>query len=99
MWQRVAEDYAPFDLDVTTEYPGSEDFLVRASPADQAYGIRVLVSPIGAVIKPGAGGVSYVGVFSEVGASLLCVSVYPCSGISASGPGRAFSSLCPANNS
>ena len=69
MWQRVAEDYAPFEIDVTTQYPGSEDFLVRSSLSDDHYGIRVLISPVGSVINPNVGGVSYVGLFSEVGAS------------------------------
>ena len=33
VWQRVAEDYAPFDVDVTTEYPG-EAAITRSSSAD-----------------------------------------------------------------
>ena len=72
VWQRVAEDYAPFEIDVTTQYAGSEDFLVRSSLSDDHYGIRVLISPVGSVINPNVGGVSYVGLFSEVGAAAPC---------------------------
>ncbi|MHB9116106.1 MAG: DUF7402 domain-containing protein, partial [Thermoleophilia bacterium] len=66
VWQRVAEDYAPFDVDVTTEYPG-EAALTRDSSQDQVYGMRVLVSPIAASIAPNSGGIAYVGVFDLVG--------------------------------
>ena len=64
MWQRVSEDYAPFDVDVTTEYPG-EAALTRSSSSDQVYGVRALVSAIGSYF--GGGGISYVGVFDSVG--------------------------------
>jgi hypothetical protein len=64
-WFRVAEDYAAFDVDVTTEYPG-EAALTRSSAGDDVYGTRALVSPISAIIAP-AGGIAYVGVFNEVG--------------------------------
>jgi hypothetical protein len=52
IWQRVAEDYAPFDIDVTTEVPVSfgarvghilvtskKDALGQAMPADRAGGV------------------------------------------------------------
>ena len=45
VWQRVAEDYAPFNVDVTTEYMG-EDAITRSGSADNNYGMRVLISPI-----------------------------------------------------
>lgn len=41
IWQRVAEDYAPFDVDVTTEQP-SPDRLSRSDVADQTFGMDVL---------------------------------------------------------
>jgi len=65
VWFRVAEDYAPFDVDVTTEYPG-EAALTRANQADQVYGTRALISPIASLIAP-AGGIAYLDAFSEVG--------------------------------
>jgi len=56
IWQRVAEDYAPFDVDVTTEDPGSESFK-KTGAADLNYGVRVCVGGDGAWCgKPGGGG-------------------------------------------
>lgn len=43
IWARVAEDYAPFQVDVTTEDPG-EAALARTSGTDQSYGARVVFS-------------------------------------------------------
>jgi PKD repeat protein len=53
----VAEDFAPFGVDVTTEDPGLEA-LRRTSSTDQAYGIRVVISPSSAWYG-NAGGVAY----------------------------------------
>src|SRR5687768_8369332 len=44
IWQRVAEDYAPFGVDVTTEDPGLEG-LRKTTSSDAAYGMRVVISP------------------------------------------------------
>ena len=65
IWRRVAEDYAPFNVDVTTEFTG-EAAITRSSNSDQVYGTRVLVSPISSYF-PDAGGVAYVDVFADVG--------------------------------
>lgn len=63
IWQRVAEDFAAFAVDVTTEDPGVE--ALRRSPStDQAYGVRVVISPSSGWY-PGAGGVAYVGSFTS----------------------------------
>ncbi len=62
IWQRVAEDYAPFAIDVTTEDPGLEA-LRRTSSTDFAYGVRVVISPTN-WYNTGAGGVAYLGSFS-----------------------------------
>ena len=40
----VAEDFAPFDVDVTTEPPGVEA-LRRTTTSDTSYGIRVVIGP------------------------------------------------------
>lgn len=64
VWQRVSEDYLPFEVDVTTEQP-PDDALARSSTADQQYGTRVLITPIGD-LDPGAGGRAYLGVFNRV---------------------------------
>ena len=65
VWQRVAEDYAPFDVDVTTEYPGAEA-LTRSSTADGTYGMFVVITPTSSWFGSG-GGVSYVGCFDNIG--------------------------------
>jgi len=62
IWQRVAEDYAPFDVDVTTEEP-SADLLNRTSSSDQLYGTRVVITRNNFGACSGCGGVAYVGVF------------------------------------
>ncbi len=61
IWKRVAEDYAPFAIDVTTEDPGVEA-LRKTSPSDNAFGIRVVISPTN-WYNTGAGGTAYVGSF------------------------------------
>ncbi len=44
IWQRVTEDYVPFDVNVTTADPGVEA-LRRTGTIDVAYGQRVVISP------------------------------------------------------
>lgn len=67
VWQSISDDFASFDVDVTTQYDGSEDFLTRSDVDDNKYGIRVLFSPISDHLCPTCGGLSYVGTFSETG--------------------------------
>jgi PKD repeat protein len=64
IWKRVAEDYSPFDVDITTEEP-SADALARSSGSDVQFGNRVIITPTN--FYPNAGGVSYVGTFDSVG--------------------------------
>src|SRR5258706_586717 len=59
IWQRVADDYAPFVIDVTTEDPGVEA-LRKTSPGDTAYGTRVVISPTN-WYSTSAGGTGYIG--------------------------------------
>jgi uncharacterized repeat protein (TIGR01451 family) len=75
VWLRVAEDYAPFDVDVTTEFPG-DAAITRSSLADQVFGTRVLISPIASQIVF-AGGVAYLGAFNQVGDYLKPALVFP----------------------
>ena len=65
-WQRVAEDYAPFGVNVTTQDPGTAA-INRSSSSDQSYGTRVVVDPTGWYYGPrcSCGGVAYVGVFDS----------------------------------
>ena len=62
-WQRVAEDYAPFDVDVTTEPPAASA-LSRSSSSDEQYGMHVVISPSSFYA---AAGIAYVGVFNMTG--------------------------------
>lgn len=67
IWQRVAEDYAAFDVDVTTETPPPEA-LSRSSASDTAFGTRVLISRDWTTntSRPcGCGGFAYLGVFDD----------------------------------
>jgi hypothetical protein len=69
VWQRVAEDYAPFDVDVTTEDPGF-DAIDRSSSSDTRYGTRALITKdtvVGGAC--GCGGIAYVGTFDTVQAA------------------------------
>ncbi len=66
VWQRVSEDFAPFDVDVTTEDPGAAG-LRRTSTSDTSYGMRALITPSDsaaeAICSSQCGGVAYVGVY------------------------------------
>ena len=69
VWQRVAEDYAPFDVDVTTQEP-AVGILERSSTSDNIYGTRAVVTADAAMQRVcGCGGVAYVGVFDLAGSS------------------------------
>lgn len=68
VWARVAEDFAPFDVNVTTKDPG-DAALVRTDGADQEYGVRVLITPsttAQADVCGGlCGGIAYMDWFSD----------------------------------
>jgi PKD repeat protein len=64
IWQRVAEDYAPFDVDVTTEAPAAE-VLTRNGSTDQVFGTTVLITSRNGVYSCSCGGVAYIGIFDE----------------------------------
>jgi len=66
IWQRVAEDYAPFDVDVTTEDPG-DAAIIRSSSSDSFYGTRAVISPTN-FVGSSIGGIAFVGVFNYPGA-------------------------------
>jgi hypothetical protein len=68
IWQRVAEDYAPFDVNVTTQDPGTAA-LNRSGSGDAVFGVRVVVTRdfTAATSKPcGCGGFAYLSVFDQV---------------------------------
>jgi subtilisin-like proprotein convertase family protein len=64
IWQRVVEDFSPFNVNVTTQEP-TLDRLIKSGTTDTAWGVRVAIGGssfdwFGA----GAGGVAYVGSFN-----------------------------------
>ncbi len=72
IWARMAEDFLPFDVDVTTEQPpedpdaaGTYPGLFRADGNDEEYGIRVVISESIEWFGEPAGGVAFLGIFDE----------------------------------
>jgi hypothetical protein len=64
IWQRVAEDYSPFDVDVTTEAPPAAR-LTRTDANDQEFGTTALVTNHNGVYSCSCGGVAYIGIYDD----------------------------------
>ena len=64
IWQRVAEDYSAFDVDVTTEAVPL-DQITRSGSADTVFGTTVLITQRTGVYNCSCGGVAYVGIFDD----------------------------------
>lgn len=64
VWQRVSEDYAPFDVDVTTEAV-TADLITRSGSTDDVYGTVVLITTRAGVYSCSCGGVAYLGIFDD----------------------------------
>jgi hypothetical protein len=56
IWQRVAGNYSPFDVDVTTELP-TDDKLLKTSSTDEYFGAHILITQRDANFCTGCGGV------------------------------------------
>lgn len=67
-WSAVAEDYAPFNVNVTTADPG-DAALDMTNGSDAVYGMRALITnnTNAVAAECGCGGVAYVGVFNYAG--------------------------------
>jgi hypothetical protein len=63
IWARVAEDYAPFDVDVTTRPPAEND-LINSGGDDTRWGMRVVVGGDGDWMQ-GAAGVAFMNSFGR----------------------------------
>ncbi|EGJ34607.1 MULTISPECIES: pre-peptidase C-terminal domain-containing protein [Moorena] len=63
IWQRVAEDFSPFDVNVTTAQP-SDDQLKKTSGSDSQWGIRVVIGGDGSWYQKGTGGLAYMDSFN-----------------------------------
>ncbi len=70
VWARVAEDYAPFSIDVTTQQPAVAR-IDRSRRSDKVYGTRVLISESrnaqSRICNLQCGGVAFINAFSAVG--------------------------------
>jgi hypothetical protein len=75
VWQRVAEDYAPFDVDVTTQEPTSAAVLTRTDSSDKVFGMRALITPSNSasskLCKGTCGGIAYTNVFDSTDSALV----------------------------
>lgn len=69
VWARMAEDFAPFDIDVTTEEPAAGG-LFRSSSSDTTYGTRVAFSSgtsiSSALCRSNCGGLAWIGTFDAI---------------------------------
>jgi PKD repeat protein len=64
IWQRVVEDYAPFDVNVTTQPPPA-GALTRSGSTDDVFGTTVLITSSSGVYSCSCGGVAYIGIFDD----------------------------------
>ncbi len=77
VWERVAEDYAPFNVNVTTQEPAA-DKMERTTTSDTFYGTRLLASNIQGVLgKAGSGGSAYLGTFDDIGENAKPPLIFP----------------------
>jgi Metallo-peptidase family M12B Reprolysin-like/Fibronectin type III domain len=89
VWRVVSEDFAPFDVDITTQLP-SEQALLQDSFSDPVYGINVVVTPDKSWVCNSCGGIAYIGVFSDY-PYYSPAWVFPTSSVSASSLGSVVS--------
>lgn len=72
VWRQVSEDYAPFDVDVTTQDPGLAG-ITRSSSSDTSYGTQLVITndptPRTDLCSGSCLGVAYVGTFDNVDSS------------------------------
>lgn len=68
VWARVSEDFAPFDVDVTTQEPAAGG-LWRSGTSDLTYGSRVAFSSgssVQSALCGGCGGLGWIGTFDVI---------------------------------
>ena len=77
VWKRVSEDYAIWDIDVTTEDPGLEA-IRRLATSDTKYGVRCVIGGSSTQwLGSAAGGVAYVGSFGRSVATTTTINDSP----------------------
>ena len=70
VWQAVAEDWAAFDVNVTTQRPASNDAFIRNTPSDNVFGAIAIVTPDRWTCTS-CGGVAYVDIFDPFAPSSM----------------------------
>jgi PKD repeat protein len=77
VWQAVSEDYAPFDVNVTTQQPDSSQLNIGGRN-DQRFGVSVVVTRAfaSARINAGVGGTSNIGSFDNTNNTKRTVLVF-----------------------
>lgn len=64
VWQRVVEDFSPFNVNVTTQAPAVSD-LIKSGAGDTRWGVRVVIGGSSYDwFRQGAGGVAYLNSFN-----------------------------------
>ncbi|MBD2495580.1 calcium-binding protein [Nostoc sp. FACHB-280] len=65
IWQRVAEDFSPFNVNVTTQAPTDINDLIKSGYTDTRWGVRVVIGgSSNDWYASGAGGVAYLDSFN-----------------------------------
>jgi serralysin len=65
IWQRVAEDFIPFNVNVTTQAPANINDLIKSGTGDTRWGVRVAIGGSSSDwYGAGAGGVAYINSFN-----------------------------------
>ncbi|MBU7581950.1 MAG: M10 family metallopeptidase C-terminal domain-containing protein [Nostoc sp. TH1S01] len=65
IWQRVAEDFSPFNVNVTTQAPTDINDLIKSGYTDTRWGVRVVIGgSSNDWYSSGAGGVAYLDSFN-----------------------------------
>jgi Ca2+-binding RTX toxin-like protein len=64
IWQRVAEDFSPFNVNVTTQAPTDINDLIKSSSTDTRWGVRVVIGGNSSWLGEGGGGIAYLGSFN-----------------------------------
>jgi hypothetical protein len=64
IWQRVAEDFSPFNVNVTTKAPTDLNDLIKSGTGDTRWGIRVAIGGSSTDWYGSAGGVAYLDSFN-----------------------------------
>lgn len=60
IWERIAEDYAPFNVNVTITDPGA-DALFKTSADDATYGSHLMFTDSYPAFAEGSGGIAFIG--------------------------------------